>query len=272
MAAVVRVRDFHDVLDTIAKPLLAESWDNIGLMVGEPDLEISAILVALDPTVAILAEAKRKGCNVIVTHHPLIFKGLKSLRTDLPEGKILAGAVRDRVAIFGCHTNLDKASGGVSDMLAARIGLVNSRVLLPEPDESGAVSCGFGRIGELSAPLSFADFIVSLRAELGLRVVKVAGASPEVISRVAVCGGSGSDLAPLARAAGAQIYVSGEIKHSMARWAEEVEFCIVDGGHFATEKVMVLGLAKLLRSGFAKLGLAVEVLTTESQTCPFRYY
>lgn len=269
---MVCVRELITVLDDVAGPALAESWDNIGLMVGAPELEISAILVALDPTMEVLDEAKRRGCNTIVTHHPLIFKGLKSLRTDHPEGRILTRALLDRLAIVGCHTNLDKVPGGVNDMLAERLGLFNCRVLLPDPSVSDLRGIGFGRIGDLATPLTFEDFAVFIREQLDLQVVKVAGTPPPEITTVAVCGGSGSELASAAMAGGAQIYLSGEIKHSMARWAESAGFCIIDGGHFATENVMVPGLAKLIRSGFAELDLAVDVLTTESQTAPFRYY
>lgn len=251
---------------------MAESWDNVGLMVGEPGLTISAILIALDPTLEVLAEAKVKGCNTIVTHHPLIFTGMKSIRTDQPGGLILAEALNERLAIIGCHTNLDKVFGGVSDMLAAHLGLTNGRVLAPDPATSGLDKIGFGRIGELPTPLTFEDFAALVRERLDVQVVKVAGPPPAKITTVAVCGGSGSELAPAAMAGGAQIYISGEIKHSMARWAESAGFCIVDCGHFATENIMVPGLARLIRSGFAELNLAVDVLTTENQTCPFRYY
>lgn len=272
MTAVVCVRDLIGVIDKFAEPAWAENWDNIGLMVGGPELEISAIMIALDPTMEVLYEAKEKGCNTIVTHHPLIFTGIKSIRTDYPEGKILARALIDRMAIIGCHTNLDKVPGGVNDMLAAHLGLVDGRVLVPDPVASQLSKAGFGRIGDLSAPLDFEDFMRLIREKLDIQVIKVAGPPPSAITTVAVCGGSGSELAPAARAGGAQVYLSGEIKHSMARWAESVGFCILDCGHFATENVMVSGLAKLIRTGFAKLDLSVEVLTTESQACPFRYY
>ncbi|NTV15514.1 MAG: Nif3-like dinuclear metal center hexameric protein [Desulfobulbaceae bacterium] len=265
------VRDLIDVLDVIAEPALAETWDNVGLLVGEPGLEISAIMVALDPTIEALAEARAKGCNVVVTHHPLIFKGLLALRTDQPEGRILAFALAHRMAIVACHTNLDKVAGGVSDMLAAQLGLSDSRILAPDSTPAGR-PIGFGRCGELPGPMPFGDFVGFIRGKLALPVVKVAGVAPEVVAKVAVCGGSGSELAPLARAAGAQVYVSGEIKHSMARWAESVGFCLLDGGHFATENPMVLGLAALIRSNFAARAVVVEVVTTVSQICPFRYY
>jgi len=272
LTAVVCVRELIAVLDKVAEPALAESWDNVGLMIGEPGWEISTILIALDPTLDVLNEARRKGCNTIVTHHPLIFKGLKSIRTDQPEGQILARALADQIAIIACHTNLDKVPWGVSEMLAAHLGLVNSRVLAPAQVVTELSQIGFGRIGELPNSLTFADFTRLLRQKLDIPVVKVAGPTPAEITTVAVCGGSGSELAPVAMSRGAQIYVSGEIKHSMARWAESAGFCLVDCGHFATENVMVAGLAKLIRGFFAELDLAVDVLITESQTGPFRSY
>jgi dinuclear metal center YbgI/SA1388 family protein len=269
---VVCVRELIAFLDKFAEPALAESWDNIGLMVGAPDSAITGIMVALDPTLEVLEEAKSKGCNTIVTHHPLIFEGLKSLRTDHPVGQILTRATLDRVAIIGCHTNLDKVPGGVSDMLATCLGLTNIRVLKAVPAVAESREIGYGRIGELPTPLCFKDFASLIRGKLNLQVVKVAGAPPTEITSVAVCGGSGSELAPMAMTLGAQVYLSGEIKHSMARWAECMGFCIFDCGHFATENVVVPGLAELLKSGFDRLGLAVKVMTTENQICPFRYY
>lgn len=272
MTALVCVRDLMTVLDKVAAPDLAESWDNIGLLVGEPESAISAILIALDLTGEVLDEARVMGCNAIVTHHPLIFTGVKAIRTDQPEGRLVARSLSDRLAIIACHTNLDKAPGGVSEMLAAQLGLVNSRVLVPAPAVTELSRIGFGRIGELPVPLTFEDFARLIREKLDLQVVKIAGPPPAEITTVAVCGGSGAELAPAAMAGGAQVYLSGEIKHSMARWAESVGFCLVDGGHFATENVMVTGLAKLVRNGFAELDLAVDVLTTECQTSPFSYY
>jgi len=269
---VVKVCDLIGLLDKVAGPALAEAWDNVGLLIGSPELEIGAVLVALDPTLEVLAEARQRGCNVIVTHHPLIFKGLLAIRTDQPEGRILAAALADQLAIIGCHTNLDKVPGGVSDMLAARLGLSNCRLLSAEQVLPEVTNIGFGRCGELPEPMNFSDFVRYARERLALQVVQVAGRPPQEITRVAVCGGSGSDLTPLARATGAQIYITGEVKHSMARWAESVDFCVLDGGHFATEFPMVAGLAQLIRGGFAALGTEVEVFTAESQTGPFRYY
>ena len=259
------------LLADIASPNLAETWDNVGLMVGDPEMEVTGIMVALDPSEAVLAEAERRGCNTIVTHHPLIFKPLKELRLDEPVAITLCRAVRSGVAVLSCHTNLDKITGGVSDMLAGALGLKATRILTPENQESQGAPCGFGRIGELPAPQPFSGFVELVKSRLHVPVLLVAGPPPEQIMTVAVCGGSGSELAPQARAAGAQVYLTGEIKHSMARWAEDAGFCLVDAGHFATENQMVAGLAGILGQRLAAHGASVEVMTSEQQGSPFAY-
>lgn len=263
------IQDLLAVLAEIAAPALAESWDNVGLMVGDPGRAISGVLVALDASGEVLTEAKKLGCNVVLTHHPFIFKPLQAIRTDQVNGRLLARALGEEIAVVSCHTNLDKVAGGVNDALAAGLGLRACRVL---DGGQGVEEAGFGRIGELASPVSFAEFIDRLLTTLGLEAVRVAGVPPENFSRVAVCGGSGSELAPLAMAAGAQVYVTGEVKHSTARWAEDAGFCIVDAGHFATEKPVVPGLVAVLNGVGAERGWPFEIRASAVQASPFRYY
>lgn len=272
MGAGLSLNDLLQLLDDIASRQLAEEWDNVGLMVGDPAAEVTGIMVALDPTEEALAEAARLGCNTLITHHPLIFKPLRALRLDEPGARVLFRAAQAGVAVVSCHTNLDKMAGGVSDMLAAGLGLGATRPLVPEFHGGEEAPCGFGRVGDLPSPLPFGAFVELVKERLGLEVLPVAGQAPEKIVTVAVCSGSGSELAPLAQKAGAQVYLSGEIKHSTARWAEQAGFCVVDAGHFATENLMVPGLARILRQRLAERGISVEVSTTTSQGSPFRYF
>jgi dinuclear metal center YbgI/SA1388 family protein len=258
------------VLDGIAAPTLAEPWDNVGLMVGDPGQEITGVLVALDASAETLAEAARHDCNVLVTHHPLIFKPLQAVRTDQVLGRLLARALTGQLAVVSCHTNLDKVAGGVNDALAASLGLRNCRVLAAEHHDAAAV--GFGRIGDLGAPVSFADFMEALLVILDVPAVRVAGVGPDQLLSVAVCGGSGSELAVAAMAAGAQVFITGEVKHSTARWAEDAGFCVIDAGHFSTEKLVIPGLVAAIAGGCEDRGLVVAVRGTEVQGSPFRYY
>lgn len=261
------LKELIAVLEEIAGSSLAESWDNVGLMVGDPGQDVRGVLVALDASEAIMAEAASHGCNVLVTHHPLIFQPLTSIRTDQVAGRLVARALAQQVAVVSCHTNLDKVIGGVSDALASGLDLQNCRVLAAEDD-----GIGFGRLGNLRSEMVFSEFLDLLLVALDLPAVRVAGVVPERLSSVAVCGGSGSELAVTAMESGAQVFITGEVKHSTARWAEDAGFCIIDAGHFSTEKLVVPSLVSAIGKGCDDRGLALNIRGTEVQTSPFQYY
>lgn len=264
--AAPSVGDILGLLEAIAPSGLAADWDNVGLLVGSPDQEVRGILVALDPTVAVLEEAIGRGCNLVLTHHPVIFKRLKAINPAQPIGRLLKKALGHNLAVIGCHTNLDLAAGGVNDTLAKSLGLTEVTGL---QDDNGAA--GFGRIGNVP-PLGPGQFIRHLAEVLGRPVFSVAGALPSTISRVAVCGGSGSDVAEAALACGAQVFITGEVKHSVARWAEAAGFCVVDAGHFSTEKLVVPVLADILRSETAAKGWQVVIATADVEKDPWNFY
>jgi len=265
------VKDLLKTLDTIAAFGLAEQWDNVGLMLGDPNQLIRGVLVALDPTDEVLAEAQDIGADCIITHHPLIFHPLKAIYTDQPLGKFLRQALKNEISVIGCHTNLDQAAGGVNDVLASSLGMVESRPLVTaESSEDPAI--GFGRIGRLAEPLNGKAFIERLCALLNLPILRVAGQLPEKIDTVAVCGGSGSDLAEAALAGGAQVYVTGEVKHSTARWAEASGLCIIDAGHYATENPVVESLVEVLQGVFAEKNISIPVKPSAKQQNPFVYH
>ena len=278
MGINLTVKNLLETLDKIAAFGLAEQWDNVGLMVGDPDQQIQGILIALDPTEEVLAEAKECGADCIITHHPLIFHPLKAIYTNQPLGRFLRRALEDEISIIGCHTNLDQAVGGVNDVLAKSLGMVEPSVLAPSrkhqdtAENSAASDIGFGRIGRLVEPLSRKAFIERLCAFFNLPALRVAGQIPEEVITVAVCGGSGSDLAEAAFAGGAQVYVTGEVKHSTARWAEASGFSIIDAGHFATENPVVESLVKRIADVFVEQGVNVPVQPSAKQQNPFAYY
>jgi dinuclear metal center YbgI/SA1388 family protein len=269
----MKIKDLLKTLDEIAAFGLAEEWDNVGLMLGEPNRSIRGILVALDPTEEILAEAIEAGADCIISHHPLIFHPLKAIYTDQPMGRFLCRALENEISVIGCHTNLDQSVGGVNDVLAGSLGMQETRPLVSaENDPATAPTIGFGRIGRLADPLSPEAFIGYLCDFFNLPVLRVAGKLPEEINTVAVCGGSGSDLAAAAYASGAQVYVTGEVKHSTARWAEAAGFCIIDAGHFATENPVVESLVEILQNIFTEKDINIPVMPSAKQQNPFAYH
>lgn len=263
------VQNFLDILDDLAPFSLAADWDNVGLMLGSPLQEITGVLVGLDPDSQLFDEAVTCGLNTILTHHPLIFHGLKSIRTDQAQGRLIQKALGAGLNIIACHTNLDVVEDGVSHCLAAGLGL---QELVPLVKTSGQEGVGFGRVGLLPIPLAGHIFMERLREMLGLDALAFAGRLPTQVSRVAVCGGSGSDLAEAALSAGVDLYITAELKHATAIWAVENNFCIVDGSHFATENIVVPSLASRLQKIFVDRNEKIKVKITSRQKNPISLF
>ncbi len=258
------IQDLLDILQQIIPTTLAEDWDNVGLLVGDPNHEVHRILVALDPIDSLLSQACNDRCDLIITHHPIIFRPLKSLRTDSPIGGFLARAVREGIGVVACHTNLDAIQDGVSDVLARLLGIEASRPLVPAGMHHDD-SCGLGRIGTYSVPLTPEDLLDRLRQACAPPWILEAGCRPERIRIVAVCGGSGTDLAETALQLGADVFITAEVKHSVARWAEEAGLWLLDAGHFATEQPAMSVLRDTLRQRFASLGWDIRIETATQQ-------
>ncbi|MGX9726241.1 MAG: Nif3-like dinuclear metal center hexameric protein [Candidatus Electronema sp. VV] len=250
------VQQFLDILEKIAPAALAASWDNVGLLVGSPRSRVSAVLLALDPAAEVIAEAQSLAADLIITHHPAIFQPLKQLRTDQPGGTFLAAALRAGISVIGCHTNFDGAIGGVSDVLAEALGLTGAA---PLTADKTAPCCGIGRIGSLPEPLPPEAFLKRLRTTLPMPWLLEAGPRPTAVRRAAVCGGSCADLAEAALAAGADVFLTAEIKHHVARWAEEAGLWLLDGGHFATENPAMGRLRQQLTVKTQQAGLNVRI-------------
>lgn len=264
-----RVIDILNNLELKAPFQLAESWDNVGLLIGNPEQTVTGIIAGLDPTNQLIDEAISTGCNTIITHHPVIFKPLASINTATPEGILLQKILSHNIAIIGCHTNFDSAREGVSDVLGRRLGLDNLQPLFaPAGAPEGT---GLGRIGTYKTCLTRGEFTQRLLSALELDGVQVTGELPETITTVAVCGGSGSDFAQTALQQGADVYLSAEIKHSTAIWARENNFCVVDGTHYATEKPAVALLVKRLLHANETEGWNINVLQSVNEKHPFVY-
>ena len=261
----LQVKDLLTILNELASFDLAETWDNVGLLVGDPDTDISGVMVGLDPTMDLFEEAVSARVNTVITHHPLIFHPQTALRTDQVTGKLVKKAIDQQLTVIGCHSNLDVVPGGVNDVFAESLGLKNIETIT-----GGEAGVGFGRIGNFPATVTADAFLKKLSQALDVQTLRIAGSLPEKIKTIAVCGGSGSDLAEQAFKLGAQIYVSGEIKHSTARWAEAAGFCIIDAGHFATENLIVPALVETLTKQLIKKGLRMDILSCSQQQNPFR--
>jgi len=264
----ITITQLLDCLDEIAPFAIAEPWDNVGLIVGNRSRRVDLILVGLDPTNRLIDEAVERGADTIITHHPAIFKPIPAIDTADPGGRFLEHALINRINVIACHTNFDSAFRGVNDALAELLELEQVEPLVPAGVEAGQMS-GLGRVGHYVPGRTREAFVELLLQALELEYVQQAGELPELISTVALCGGSGSDFAETARRCGADVYISAEIKHNVGRWAEEAGFCIIDGSHYATEKPAVRLMAKRLRAASDERGWHLTIYETATETHPF---
>ncbi len=264
----VKIVELLNGLDAIAPSKIAESWDNVGLLIGDPQRESHSVLLGLDPTLPLLQEAIRRGADTLITHHPCIFHPLPFVHTSSPEGAFLELALSKKINVIACHTNFDNAAPGVSDALAMLLGLKELSPLRRMPSSENK-SQGAGRIGSYVTPLFFKEFMQKVFAALDLKNVMLAGKPPEKVQTVAVCGGSGSDFVEEAFLQNADVYLSAEIKHSTARWAEEVGFCVIDGTHYATERPALALLEKQIVARSLECNWDLQILQSESEKPAF---
>ena len=253
-----------NALERIAPRRLAEDWDNPGLLVGSYAQKVGRVLVALDVDDAVVAEAIERKVDMIVAHHPAIFRGMKQLRTDLPLGRRLAALLTHGIAVAAAHTNLDITRGGVNDVLAERLGLEKLSTFITTAQADGSAE-SLGRIGTLPAPVAIDDFAHSVRERLGVSHVCLVRAADRPVRRVAVVGGAGAEFIDTAVRRGADVYITGDVKYHEAQRAAEQGMHLIDAGHFGTERPVLPVLADLLRAELAAEHGTVEILVTERQ-------
>lgn len=234
------VQTVADAVNRLAPRKLAEDWDNPGLLVGSPSAEIKKIFVCLDVLDETISQAIELGAQLIVAHHPLIFRAIKNVRFDLPLGKKLERLIKHDLAVFAAHTNLDTAAGGVNDVLAKKIELIDVK---PFDDEE----ISMGRLGTLETPMTATEFARHVKKVLNADNVRLVDAGDFLISKVGLCGGAGAEFIQKAKFFGAQAFVTGDVKYHDAQAAVENKIHVVDAGHFATEFPIVHELAKYLR-------------------------
>lgn len=252
------IGDVAQVLDELARPDLALFWDNVGLLVGHEDKPVKVILTALDFSEEVLEQALQVKAELIVTHHPVIFKSIKSITSKDWKHSLLLKAIEHGIAIYSAHTNLDIALGGVNDVLAERLGLKNVEGLGDDEE----VLNGIGRIGSVEKAVDLARFAVKVKNDLGLDYVITASAGHKV-KKVAVCGGSGMDFLPQVLAAGADTFITSDVKYHQAQDAVGMGLNIIDAGHQGTELPVVNNWADRLALRLTRRELDIKVLVAK---------
>jgi dinuclear metal center YbgI/SA1388 family protein len=248
-------------------PALAEGWDAVGLVCGDPAEPVERVLVAVDPVAAVVDEAIESGAQLLVTHHPLFLTAVHGVPADDPKGRLVHRLVRAGCGLFVAHTNADRAADvGVSDALAAVLGLTGTRPL--EPVAPGSRQ-GLGRVGEPAEPTTLAAFAAHAAAVLPATEggVRAAGDPERPVRTVAICGGSGGSLLPAAAAAGADVLLTSDLRHHPVSESRETAGpALCDVAHFASEWPWVPVAADVLA---ADLSGRVAVTASRRRTDPW---
>jgi dinuclear metal center YbgI/SA1388 family protein len=262
------VRDVVTLLEMRYPPALAEDWDAVGLICGDPDATVRRVLFAVDPVLAVVDEALVERADLIVTHHPLFLRGVHSVAAVGHKGRVVHTLVSHGVALYSAHTNADSAAPGVSDALADALGLVDTRPLAPSPDDPAV---GTGRVGELPEAMTLGAFadLVADRLPVTAHGVRVGGDVEGPVRTVAVCGGAGDSLLGSA-AAVADVYVTADLRHHRAQDHLVEGGCgLIDVAHWASEWPWLPVAAAALREDAAARGSRLEVRVSTICTDPW---
>ena len=249
-------------------PSTAEEWDAVGLVCGDPAAEVRRVLWAVDPVEEVVDEAIAADVDLVITHHPLFLTGVHSVASTTAKGRIVHRLISSGIALYCAHTNADVADPGVSDALAAALGITATRPVVAA--EAGPV--GLGRIGELPQSMTLADFadVVATALPPTRHGVRVAGDVARTVRRVAVCGGSGDSLLAPATAQGADVLVTADLKHHRAlEHLEDGGCAIIDVAHWASEWPWLDQAARLLAEDLSAEGTTVESVVSARPTDPW---
>lgn len=267
--AADRVAEWIELVDACYAPQHAASWDAVGLHVGDPADPVTSVLVSLDVTGDVVDEARRRGADLIIAHHPLLFRPLARLTPDTAPGAVALRAARSQVAVVAVHTNFDVAVPGTTEPITSALGLADVRPLEPLDDDP---RLGLGRIGTLPTATPVRTLADRLAAALPAPHLRVAGPLDRLVQRVAACGGAGDSLLDTARHAGAEVYVTGDLRHHVVLDALTLGMSVIDAGHHATESAALPALIEQLTAYAAARGLSAGLLASTTATHPWSDY
>jgi len=260
----MKIREIIGALEQFAPLSLQDGFDNAGLQIGlTVDAESSGVLLCLDITEDVISEAVSKGCNLIVSHHPLIFNAPKRITGDDMVQRCIISAIKHGINIYSSHTNLDNAFGGVNYKISEKIGLVD---LCPLRKKEGYDNAGSGVVGFLPEVMDREDFIVLIKEKFDVGSVRYNSWVGEQVKKVAVCGGSGAFLIPDAIANGCDVFITGEIGYHRF-FGYDYQIQLMEIGHYESEQYTI----DLLEEIILKSAPSLNIVKTEIETNPINY-
>lgn len=261
------VNEIASYIEALAPKSLAESWDNVGLLVGDGDTEVNTVFIGLDATTENITQAIECNADLIITHHPIIFPTINRVVEQNVTGSMIIRLINNNISLYSAHTNLDIAEGGMNDILADKLGLINVRPFTDEEcidNSTGKPTDNIGRVGALETPTEMADLVDYVKSVLCCGSISYVGDPSEIVSSAALCSGSGGDYIYNAYNAGADVYITSEIKHHQASLALELGINLIDAGHFETENIICDFMKEYLSRKFPNLKIV------KSQSTPYK--
>lgn len=261
---MIKVNNIIKEMELLAPTYLKEDFDNVGLMVGDKNKEVKKVLLALDCTLKVIEEAKKENVELIITHHPLIFKRPSSITTDTLQGKKIIELIKNDISLYSSHTNLDSVENGLNDTIVSILGFDNFKILEKNKRDDKA---GLGRIVSLNESIQLEDLISKIKKSLNinnLRVVK----GKDKVNKIAIINGSGQDFIGKAVALGADCIITGDTTYHFASDYKEMEISILDVGHFASEQITFFNVMENLKEKFKD----VEFIISTVEEDPFSFY
>ena len=260
----MKIREVLDALERFAPLPLQEGYDNAGLQLGLTETEVSGALLCLDVTERTVDEAVANGCNLIVSHHPLLFHGLKCISDRTYVQRTVMKALRNDIAVISMHTNLDNAAGGVNFKMAEKLNLTDVHFMSPKI--VAGVECGSGVMGTLPEPMTARDFLNLTKQTFRADCIKCNELLERKVSSVALCGGSGAFLADEAVACGADAFITGEMGyHEMFGYEQQIQIAVI--GHYNSEQYT----KEIFNSIIGKECPGVRTVLSEINTDPAIY-
>lgn len=258
------VKQIVSIMERLADPAGAYPWDNVGLLAGDPEEPVHNVLVTLDVTEKVIREAAEKECQMIVSHHPLIFHAIKTADTTTNEGACLRLLYQRNIALYCAHTSLDVAEGGVNDALCALLEL--SDVSLVAPFTAGGRTVACARQGKLPQTMEAAELLAFIKNKTGAETLLYGGLQNKTFETLALSTGAGEEFA---FDHGADVFLTGEIKYHTALELKRKNRPFIAAGHYFTEKPMIRALTNSLQKEISVLQYPIRVLESTTDTNPF---
>ena len=259
----ISIGEVINFLDKTFRPELQEDYDNAGFLLGDSTMSYSGTLVALDLTSAVVEEAVNEGLNLIVTHHPFIFSGIKRITDRTEAGRIVLKLIKNKISVYAAHTNLDNLPWGVNGILAEKLGLKDCRILR----QSSVDNIGAGMVGMLPKETEADKFLLKIKKLTGQPSIRTSNHNPKQdVRRVALCGGSGSEFIPDAIAAKADLYLTADLKYHDFQRAEG-RIILADAGHYETEQFAKEIISRVISEKFSNFACRIS----ESQASLIQY-